>query len=127
MANDPVPSPDGQPATATATPLPAEEFEVFAEARAPGLTRRLLVTYRHFLGLLFGGLEAYLRALPADRRFGPRYRSLWLVNAISRNFVADRYLELPFPVQLRRRLEALGATYIKLGQVLALRKDLLPE
>jgi ubiquinone biosynthesis protein len=127
MANDPVPSPDGQPATATATPLPAEEFEVFAEARSPGLTRRLLVTYRHFLGLLFGGLEAYLRALPADRRFGLRYRSLWLVNAVSRNFVADRYLELPFPVQLRRRLEALGATYIKLGQVLALRKDLLPE
>src|SRR5690606_19097146 len=30
-------------------------------------------------------------------------------------------------VQLRRRLELLGPTYIKLGQVLALREDLLPS
>lgn len=127
MAHDPVPSPDGQPETASPTPPSAEEFELFAEARPPGLTRRLLVTYRHVLGLLFGGLEAYLRALPDDRRFGFRYRFLWLFNGVSRNFVADRYLALPFPVQLRRRLEALGATYIKLGQVLSLRKDLLPE
>ena len=33
---------------------------------------------------------------------------------------------LPIEQQLRRRLELLGPTYIKLGQVLALREDLLP-
>ena len=33
----------------------------------------------------------------------------------------------PFPVQLRRRLERLGPTYIKLGQILSLREDLLPR
>jgi ubiquinone biosynthesis protein len=31
------------------------------------------------------------------------------------------------PVQLRRRLERLGPTYIKLGQILSLREDLLPR
>ncbi|NJL27328.1 MAG: AarF/ABC1/UbiB kinase family protein [Thermoanaerobaculia bacterium] len=33
----------------------------------------------------------------------------------------------PFPEQLRRRLEILGPTYIKLGQVLSLREDVLPR
>ena len=35
--------------------------------------------------------------------------------------------DLPFPVQLRRRLEALGPTYVKLGQILSLREDILPR
>ncbi len=34
---------------------------------------------------------------------------------------------MPFPAQLRRRLEILGPTYIKLGQILSLRLDVLPE
>jgi ubiquinone biosynthesis protein len=33
----------------------------------------------------------------------------------------------PFPVQLRRRLEILGPTYVKLGQILSLRQDILPQ
>ncbi|MBL0342982.1 MAG: hypothetical protein IPP71_20200 [Bacteroidetes bacterium] len=32
-----------------------------------------------------------------------------------------------FAVQLRRRLEMLGATYIKLGQIMSLREDMLPK
>ena len=44
------------------------------------------------------------------------------------NLLVDRELaRLPFPVQLRRRLERLGPTYIKLGQILSLREDLLPR
>src|SRR5690606_41641292 len=40
----------------------------------------------------------------------------------------DRRLrDEPCPVQLRRRLERLGPTYIKLGQILSLREDLLPK
>ena len=37
-----------------------------------------------------------------------------------------RRRELPGPVRLRRALEALGGTWVKLGQALALRFDLLP-
>ena len=34
---------------------------------------------------------------------------------------------VPFPVLFRRTLERLGPTYVKLGQILSLREDLLPE
>ena len=42
-------------------------------------------------------------------------------------FVRSDLRDLPFPVQLRRRLEILGPTFTKLGQVLAIREDLLPD
>src|SRR3970282_3035573 len=41
-------------------------------------------------------------------------------------FVDRRLRGEPFPVQLRKRLERLGPTYIKLGQILSLREDILP-
>lgn len=46
----------------------AEEFEVFVERRPPGLLRRLITTCRHFLGMVFGGLWAYVRSVPKRRR-----------------------------------------------------------
>ena len=49
-----------------------------------------------------------------------------LAAVISKPFVDEALRDLPFPVQLRRRLETLGPTYIKLGQVLSLRQDILP-
>jgi len=36
-------------------------------------------------------------------------------------------VDLPFAAQLRRRLERLGPTYIKLGQIMAVREDMLPR
>jgi ubiquinone biosynthesis protein len=42
-------------------------------------------------------------------------------------FVRSDLRELPFPKQLRRRLEILGPTFTKLGQIMAIREDLLPE
>jgi ubiquinone biosynthesis protein len=39
---------------------------------------------------------------------------------------ADEYLTMPTPERLRRTLQDLGPTFIKLGQILATRVDLLP-
>ncbi|KAB2969094.1 MAG: AarF/ABC1/UbiB kinase family protein [Thermoanaerobaculia bacterium] len=125
MATDPAPL--TQDSAAAATPLPLPEYEVYVEPAPQGLLRRLLVTYRHALGIAFGALAAHVRDFPDERRHGARYRLERAVNAVTRHFVDRDLVGLPFEVQLRRRLERLGATYVKLGQLLALRHDLLPE
>lgn len=89
----------------------------------PGLVRRALTVNRHLLGLFAGGLVASAR----PRRHGrPRRLASW-VAALVRPFVRKDLVHEPFPVQLRRRLELLGPTYIKLGQILSLREDILPR
>ncbi|MFP3940321.1 MAG: ABC1 kinase family protein [Thermoanaerobaculia bacterium] len=121
----------GEPAGAEARAGPAggpePEWEILVETPPQGLVRRFFTTQRHFLGLLFGGLGAWARHLPERRRHGLRYRGARLVGLATRPFLDRDLAHLPFPVQLRRRLEAMGATYIKLGQILALRQDLLPQ
>ncbi len=92
-----------------------------------GAFRRFFTVYRHVAGLLMGGLIAYVRALPPEhkrglRSFGVRSAALFLTP-----FVKGELRRLPFPVQLRRRLEILGPTFVKLGQILAIREDLLPD
>jgi len=122
---------DETPATesseaATASGVPAG-FELLVETKSTGLVRRFFTTQRHFLGLLGGGLIAYTRAAREDGKHG---LGVWLTRfwaAMARPWVNRNLRDLPFPVQLRRRLEILGPTYIKLGQVLSLREDLLPR
>lgn len=103
-------------------------FEIMRTWKPQGLIRRLLVTHRQFLGLVFGGLASHL----ANRRMddgprGARYLLLWIAALPGRLFLDPALRSEPFPVQLRRRLERLGPTYIKLGQILSLREDLLPK
>jgi len=99
----------------------------------PGLARRALTVNRHFLGLLAGGLVAYTRPVPAPvagaggGRPGVGGLVLRALAALIRPFVRRDLVHQPFAVQLRRRLEMLGPTYIKLGQILSLREDLLPR
>ncbi len=101
-------------------------FEILVEVRPPSLLWRYFTTHRHFLGLLFGGLLAWVRARREAGRRGFGLALAGMLAALARPLLDRRLRDLPFPVQLRRRLEILGPTYIKLGQILALRRDLLP-
>jgi ubiquinone biosynthesis protein len=93
----------------------------------PGLARRGRTTVRHFVQLLLGG---YVSAVEERRRRGERGILFRLRASVAWAFglFVDRDLALqPFAVQLRQRLEVLGPTYVKLGQILSLRMDVLPE
>jgi ubiquinone biosynthesis protein len=116
-----------EPAVATAEdPMPG--YEILPDVPPEGLVRRFFVIHRHFMGLLFGGLNAYVRdrRAPSGRGLRLLHRLAALLAFLARPFIDKSLVDRPFPVQLRRRLEILGPTYIKLGQVLALRQDLLP-
>ena len=117
------PAPPALPApTAARAPL---VFDPLAPYR--GTVRRFFTVYRHVLGLLAGGAVAYVRALPRERRRGLRQLGPRVTAFVVRPFLSRDLRALPFPVQLRRRLELLGPTYIKFGQILAIREDLLPD
>lgn len=107
--------------------LRARGYEVMPARRPQGLLRRLLTTNRHFLGLLFGGLAAQVRHQREEGTGrGLKFLLLRLLSFFTRPLVSGEIRNEPFAVQLRRRLEWLGPTYIKLGQILSLREDLLP-
>ncbi len=115
-----------EPVAAAPQALGGGGFEVLVETPSPGLLRRFFTTQRHFSGMLFGAIVAVVRDRPPLARGGLRFLVLRALAAIGRMTVSERYLDKPFPVQLRRRLEDMGPTYIKLGQILSLREDLLP-
>jgi ubiquinone biosynthesis protein len=102
-------------------------FELYVEPKTPTLLRRFAATHRHFLGLLFGGLRVWLRDRPRTAPRGLRILLARMIAAVGAPFVDKSLRDLPFPVQLRKRLEILGPTYIKLGQILSLREDILPK
>jgi ubiquinone biosynthesis protein len=110
-------------------PKPGQEaiFGAYADTGRQGIVRRFLATHRHLLGLAFGGLAAWLREVSPEDRWRPWILLLRGVSAVASLGVDRRLRGAPFPVQLRRRLELLGPTYVKLGQILSLREDLLPR
>ncbi len=103
-------------------------FELLVERPPPGLARRFATTVRHVTGLLAGGLVAHVASARArGERTGVRLGLQRMLAAVVRPFIIAELRDAPFPVQLRRRLEMLGPTYIKLGQILSLREDILPH
>jgi ubiquinone biosynthesis protein len=110
---------------ATTEAAPLEEARVL---KPPGLVRRLVVTHVHFAGLCFGGVAAWVRSRRAQGRTrGPGYALALVASGLAWPFLDKAIVRQPFPVQLRKRLELLGPTYIKLGQILSLREDILPR
>ena len=104
-------------------------FEMLPDGPPQGLVRRFFTTQRHLFALAFGALVAHARdghAFGESRRFRLLFWLERLLAFLVRPFLDKTIADRPFPVQLRRRLEILGPTYIKLGQVLALRQDILP-
>jgi ubiquinone biosynthesis protein len=116
--------PEERPAR-LAPPKPAFNFDPLRPYR--GVVRRFFAVYKHTFGLLAGAAVAYVRSLPREHRRGMRHWFPRLTASLFWPFLDRDIRMLPFPQQLRRRLEILGPTYIKLGQVMAIREDLLPR
>ena len=91
-----------------------------------GIGRRLSTIYRHMIGLIFGAIIAQVNALPPNKKKGFRSFGIRFIAFFARPFVKKSLRNEPFAIQLRKRLELLGSTYIKLGQIVAIREDLLP-
>ena len=113
---------------ATAPPRERPAIVIAPVTPPPGIVRRALEVNRHLAGFLSGALVAWVRERRAgDRPRGPRFWIAAAAAAVVRPWVRSDLVGRPLPVQLRRRLELLGPTYIKLGQILSLREDLLPK
>jgi len=110
---------------ADADPRGLGPYALLAESKQPpGLVGRYFTTQKHVVGLIFGGVRAWVRAQHPPY---PRFHGLGrFVAAVTGPFLDRQLRDLPFPAQLRRRLELLGPTYIKLGQMASLREDILP-
>jgi ubiquinone biosynthesis protein len=103
-------------------------YEVLVESRSENIIRRYIALIRHGNGLLLGAAYTYIQR---EKEIGNNWSftliGLKLLLAISWIFIDRDLIRQPFAVQFRRRLEMLGPTYIKLGQILSLREDILPK
>ena len=119
--NKEIPAPD------PAKPGVERDFGRHIDTGGHGLVRRFLTTARHAWGLGIGALVARTRELPKSERRRLRYLLFRPVLALVAIPVNRDLKRSPVEVQLRKRLERLGPTYIKLGQILSAREDLLPK
>jgi ubiquinone biosynthesis protein len=130
-------APKHRRAAALDLPVPRRELahapvaaapQIAVGARVPlrGLVRRFFTVHRHLFGLLFGAVVARVEARPPERGRGLRGLPGRVLAWAAGRALGGELAAEPFPRQLRRRLELLGPTYVKLGQIMAIREDLLP-
>jgi ubiquinone biosynthesis protein len=107
---------------------PEAVFGLYEEKRHQGFILRFFGTLIQLLALLIGAGFAYVRDMKAKGKgWSLRVILLRFVLAFTWPFMNKDIISKPFPVQFRRRLEIMGPSYIKLGQILSLRDDLLPK
>ena len=103
-------------------------YEEYIEKKPSSLFVRYFITTRHLYALAIGGGFAFLRQRKENKeKFKLKYFFLRILLWVHWPFMNKKLIRQPFSIQLRRRLEMLGATYIKLGQILSLREDILPK
>lgn len=103
-------------------------YEEYIEKKPSSLLVRFFVTNAHLTALAIGGGFAFLRhRKETNQKPKFKYTLLKIFLWLHWPFLNKKLIRQPFAVQLRRRLEMLGATYIKLGQILSLREDILPK
>jgi ubiquinone biosynthesis protein len=107
---------------------PSYDFQVYQERRPAGLVARFFITLGQLLGLFFGAVNVFIQQRAASGQANMLLGvPLRVVLFFVRPFLDKQIIQQPFPVQFRLRLERLGPTYIKLGQILSLREDILPK
>ena len=88
---------------------------------------RFVQLYKHVLGLLIGAFVVSVANLTPYQRRGLRHPFRRSFAFFLKFFIRKELRNRPFEVQLRQRLEMLGPTYVKLGQIMAIREDILPK
>jgi ubiquinone biosynthesis protein len=103
-------------------------FEEYQERRPPGLIIRFVEISGQIIAMVLGGGFDYVRR----KKEAGEHRTLWIFLlriflALTWPFLDKNIINQPFSIQFRLRLQRLGPTFIKLGQILSLREDLLPK
>lgn len=107
---------------------PEAIYEIYDERQPRGWILRFLGTLRQLLALLIGAGFAYIREMKEKGKgWSLSVILLRIILAFTWPFMNKDIISQPFPVQFRRRLELMGPSYIKLGQILSLRDDILPK
>jgi len=103
-------------------------YKPYQEQKRIGLVSRFFVGFQHLLGLGLGGGYAYVQEKKQQGEgWSLPVLMLRVILFFAWPFLDRELIREPFPVQFRIRLERLGPTYMKLGQILSLREDILPK